>query len=179
MVNKQWNPYTSKWKAALRKGLEIKVDEEDNILYLGASSGTTVGYVSKLTKGIVFSVENSSKMAIPLVRLAQSKKNICPVFSDARDVDYIKKAIFDRKINILFQDIPSVDQVEILSKIVALVDKDCRVFFSLKTQSISQKDSKKTAEEVDEKLKENFKIIKKIDLYPFQKKHYFYFLKKI
>lgn len=177
--SKEWNPYKSKWKAALEKGLDLSLDEKDNVLYLGASSGTTVSQISKLTRGIIFAVENSPKMAIQLVRKSEKNKNIAPIFSDARDIDYLKKALHGKRINVLFQDIPSVDQVEILIKNSKLIDKNCKIFFSLKTQSIAQQDYKKTAEEAEKKIKTFFTIIQKTDLSPFHKKHFFYILKKL
>ncbi|MCK9595700.1 fibrillarin-like rRNA/tRNA 2'-O-methyltransferase [Candidatus Pacearchaeota archaeon] len=179
MKNKEeWNPNTSKWKAALEKGLNANLTGSENVLYLGASSGTTVGQISKLTKGIVFAVENSPQMAIRLVKLAEKKENIAPIFSDARDTDFIQKAMFKEKADILFQDIPSTDQIRILTNASKLVDKKCRIFLSLKTQSISQKDFKETAKDAEKELKEYFEIVAQTDLFPFHKKHFFYVLKK-
>ncbi len=176
--NLEWNPYSSKWKAALKKSLDVNLSGNENILYLGASSGTTVGQISKLTKGIIFAVENSPQMAIRLVRLSERNKNIAPIFSDARNIEYLKKSMFNKKIDILFQDIPSTDQIKILENASNLVDKNCKIFLSLKTQSISQKNYKETAKEVENKLKEKFLIVQKTDLLPFHKKHFFYVLKK-
>ena len=173
-----WDSRRSKWKSALKKGLSILPKETDNILYLGASSGTTVSFLSPLTKGIIFAVENSPKMAISLVSLSLKRNNIAPIFSDARNTELIKSSLFNKKINILFQDIPSVDQVEILLNASKLVDKDCKILFSLKTQSISQQDSKKTSQEVKEKLRKNFKILAIENLSPYHKKHYFFVLEK-
>lgn len=174
----EWNPYSSKWKAALKKKLDVNLSGDENILYLGASSGTTVGQISKLTKGIIFAVENSPQMAIRLVRLSEKNKNIAPIFSDARNIEYLKKAMFGRKVEILFQDIPSTDQIKILEKASELVDKNCKIFLSLKTQSISQKNYKETAKEIEKELEEKFLIVQKADLFPYHKKHFFYVLKK-
>ena len=127
----EWNPYTSKWKSASEKNLNVGLNGDENILYLGASSGTTVEQISKLTNGLVFAVENSPQMAIRLVKLAEKKENIAPVFSDARNTEYLKKTVFDRKIDILFQDIPSADQVKILENASEIIDKRCKIFLSL------------------------------------------------
>jgi len=159
----EWNPYRSKWKAAIEKGLNILPKKEDNILYLGASSGTTINHISKLTSGIIFAIENSPKMAISLVKLATQKNNIAPIFSDAREIEFIEKSLFNKRIDILFQDIPSIDQVQILGKASNLVDKNCKILLSLKTQSISQKSPKQTALEVKEQLRKYFKIYKIIN----------------
>jgi fibrillarin-like pre-rRNA processing protein len=177
-LKNDWNPNKSKWKAALEKGLDIKPNRDDNILYLGASSGTTVGQISKLTKGIVFAVENSPDMAIELVKLAEKSRNIAPIFSDARDADYIKKSLFGKSINILFQDIPSTDQVDILTNASSLIGKNGKILFSLKTQSISQQSPQITLKKAEEALKKTFKIVSKINLEPYHKKHYFFVLEK-
>jgi fibrillarin-like pre-rRNA processing protein len=177
-MKNEWNPNKSKWKAALEKGLDIKPEENDNILYLGASSGTTVKQLSRFTRGIIFAVENSPDMAIELVKLAEKSKNIAPIFSDARNISYIKKSIFGKNIDILFQDIPSPDQVEILINASALINKDGKILLSLKTQSISQQSPHLTLKKVEEKFNKRFKIISKISLEPYHKKHYFFMLKK-
>ncbi|MFZ5954994.1 MAG: fibrillarin-like rRNA/tRNA 2'-O-methyltransferase [Nanoarchaeota archaeon] len=175
-----WNPYTSKWKAAIEKGLKIIPKENDNILYLGASSGTTVNEISKFVKkGIIFAVENSPKMAISLIQLSEMRENIAPIFCDARDIESIKKSLFEKKISILFQDIPALDQVEILINASKFIDKDCKIFFTLKTQSISQKNPEETLKQAKEKLSKNFEIIDFINLEPYHKKHYFFILRKL
>lgn len=183
MVNKRhnrknWNPYNSKWKAAMECGMDVGLNGNENILYLGASTGTTVGHLSKITSGLIFGVEISAHMAIRLVNLAIERKNIIPVFSDARNVEYIENILEKTNIDILFQDIPSRDQVNILVKNSKLVDKNCKIFLSLKTQSISQKNWHQVSKDVEKELKENFKIIdiKNIDSY--HQKHYFFVLKK-
>ncbi|PIU75613.1 fibrillarin [Candidatus Pacearchaeota archaeon CG06_land_8_20_14_3_00_35_12] len=178
---REWNPLKSKWCAAIRKGIEEIIPPKDAVvLYLGASTGTTVSHISDLTDEIIFAVENSAEMAIPLIRLAEKRRNIAPIFSDARDIEYIKKAMFGKKINILFQDIPSRDQVEILIKNSdEFADKNTQILFSLKTQSISQQNPDRTYREVTEKLKKHFLILKNISLDPFHRKHYFFVLSKI
>ena len=173
----EWNAYKSKWKAALEKGIKIDLVNQ-NILYLGASSGTTVGHISKLTKGIVFAVEKSNKMAVRLIKLAKERKNIAPIFGDAHDSRLIKKSIFGKEINIVFQDIPSLDQLEILEKVSKIVKKDCGFLFSLKAKSMSQKNSKEIVENVRRRLKEKFKIIEETSLEPFHKHHWFFVLEK-
>ncbi len=178
-MEQKWNPYKSKWKAAIENGIDIPVKETDNILYLGASAGTTVSSVSELTKGIVFAIENAFQMAIPLIRLAEKRKNIAPIFCDARNLETIEKSRYKKEINILFQDIPAHDQIEILEKASALVEKDGLILLSLKTQSISQQDPEKTFKEAKTKLSKKFKIIKTANLFPFHKKHYFFLMKKL
>ena len=177
-MENEWDPNHSKWKAAMEKGLDVSLKGDENILYLGASSGTTVSFLSYLTSGTIFAVEKAPTMAIHLVRLAQNKNNILPIFADARDIENTKKIIGKTKINILFQDIPSADQIKILTSNAELVDKKCTIFLSLKTQSISQKSKVETLENVKKELESDFNILATTELEPFHQKHYFLILSK-
>ena len=91
-------PKTIKWKAAIDEALDVSLKGEENILYLGASSGTTVEQISQRTKGIIFAVEKAYQMTIPLIRLAEKKENIAPVYADARDINFLKEKIKKDKI---------------------------------------------------------------------------------
>lgn len=175
----EWNPYTSKWKAAMEIGMDVGLNGDENILYLGASSGTTISHLSKNTSGIIFGVEKSPHMMIKLIRLAELRNNISPIFSDARDSEFVKERLFGRKIDILFQDIPSRDQVKILKESSLLVGKDCKIFLSLKTQSISQRNWMETVRLVEKDLKKNFKIVDMKPIEKFHQKHFFFVLEKI
>lgn len=174
----KWIPEKSKWKAAYDKGLNVNLNLNDNVLYLGASSGSTISFISKYTNGIIFSVEKSPKMIIQLIKKSIKIKNIFPLFCDARNIDYIGSKLKNTKINILFQDIPSFDQVEILINASKLIDNDCKIFFSLKTKSISQVDSYDIYKLVKEKLTNFFEIIEETSLEPYHKFHWFFILKK-
>jgi len=178
MEKRKWESETSKWKAALDAGMDVRLNGEENILYLGASSGTTVGHLSNKTKGIIFAVEKAYQMAIPLVRLCERKDNIVPLVCDAGDVDYIREKVDGNDIDILFCDIPSGNQVNILIKASSLVNKDCKILFSLKTQSISQDDPKKTMKAVEKELRNVFEVKDVKSLEPHHKKHWFFVLGK-
>lgn len=177
-MEKIWDPNHSKWKAALEKGAPIGLKGSENILYLGASSGTTVSFLSDQTSGKIFAVEKSPLMAIPLVKISEERKNIFPIFSDARDIEKISKKLENNKIDILFQDIPTIDQVRIIKEASKLVGKECKIYFSLKTQSISQEPKQKTLQYVKQQLDDLFNITMIEELEPFHQKHYFMILEK-
>jgi len=179
MEKRKWEAKTSKWKAALDVGMDVRLKGDENILYLGASSGTTVGHLSGKTKGTIYAVEKAYQMAIPLVRLSEKRENIVPLVCDAGDIDYLKEKIGNEKIDVLFCDIPSFNQVDILIKASELVDRDCRILFSLKTQSISQDDPKRTMKMIENKLKRRFVIRDVKSLEPHHKKHWFFVLGKL
>ena len=56
-----WNPRRSKLSAALLNGLEkINLENDAKVLYLGASTGTTVSHISDIvTEGVIYAVEFS------------------------------------------------------------------------------------------------------------------------
>ena len=61
-----WDPFRSRLAGAILKGLkENPIREESNVLYLGASTGTTVSHVSDIigNKGILFTIEPSVRVA--------------------------------------------------------------------------------------------------------------------
>ena len=59
-----WDPFRSKLAASIMNELEeFPFENKSKVLYLGASTGTTVSHVSDIVgpSGIVFSVEHASK----------------------------------------------------------------------------------------------------------------------
>jgi fibrillarin-like pre-rRNA processing protein len=178
MEKRYWDPKKSKWKAAIERGMSVDLKGNENILYLGASTGSTISHLSPRTSGMIYSVEKSNVMAVNLVRLSEKVQNVLPLFCDAHDVDYIKEKIGEERIDILFCDIPSFDQVEILRKASELVKEDCKILFSLKTQSISQERPENVKNRIRDELKKYFKIQGEVNLEPFQKKHFFFILQK-
>jgi fibrillarin-like pre-rRNA processing protein len=172
------DPNKSKWKAAIERGLDLSLKGDENILYLGASSGTTVKELSKETKGTIFAVEKSYQMAIPLVKLAQSRNNIAPLFCDAQDITYLQEKIGNFGIDIIFCDIPTMNPVDIIKRASSLAKIETKIYFVLKTQSIRQDDPKKIFKEVSKKLELDFNILESTYLEPFHKKHYIFVLRK-
>jgi fibrillarin-like pre-rRNA processing protein len=61
-----WDPFRSKLAAALKKGMKnmpIKIGSK--VLYLGASTGTTVSHISDIVglSGLVFAIEPATRVA--------------------------------------------------------------------------------------------------------------------
>src|SRR6188508_3298676 len=81
-----WEPYRSKLAGALLKNLkENPIKETSSVLYLGASTGTTVSHVSDIVgnKGLIFAVEPSVRVAREfLENVASRRKNIIPILMD-------------------------------------------------------------------------------------------------
>ncbi|HDN82942.1 MAG TPA: fibrillarin-like rRNA/tRNA 2'-O-methyltransferase [Candidatus Altiarchaeales archaeon] len=168
---REFKPERSKLAAAIKKGLKFfPFDEKSDVLYLGASSGTTSSHVSDICKdGLVYCVEISSRMMLELLRVARMKDNIIPILADANRPEEYANLI--GKVDIIYQDVAQKNQAEILIKNF-LAFKPRYAMLAIKARSISsiQRPEKVFREEI-EKLKKYFKIIEKINLEPYHKDH--------
>lgn len=171
-----WDPFRSKLAAALKRGLrDFPIRPGDKILYLGASTGTTVSHISDLVgnKGLVFAVEPAVRVARELIEnVASRRKNVIPIIEDARRPNFYFSVFGD--VDLVYCDIAQSDQTDIAIK-------NCRAFLKnkgimliiIKTRSIDvtmSPDSVVTME--SEKLRQNnFGINQTINLNPFDKDH--------
>ncbi len=171
---REWVPIRSKLSAAFHKGLRmIDIKEGSKILYLGASSGTTVSHVSDIVtnKGEIYAVEISEEMGASLILLAEKRKNIFPLIEDARKVDSYSK--FVPKCDFIYQDVAQRDQVEIfIHNSNQFLKNGSYGAIAIKTKSIDvSKPSGFIIEQTSALLRRNFTIIASIDLYPYQRDH--------
>ncbi|NQZ85487.1 MAG: fibrillarin-like rRNA/tRNA 2'-O-methyltransferase [Nanoarchaeales archaeon] len=179
---REWNPYKSKLCASIVKSDFIDFDllSNSNILYLGASCGTTVSHISDLNYKKIFSVEISYEMGIQLVGLSRTRKNIFPIIEDARNVLNIKKLIGSNRIGLVILDIPGKFQVDLINDIaIHILKKHTIIYFSIKLSSINSSKSLREILNIElVKLKEIFDIKNIISLEPFEKNHYMLILRK-
>ncbi len=170
-----WDPFRSKLAAALTIGLEVfPIKDGSRVLYLGASTGTTVSHVSDIVghKGIIFAVEHASRVARDFLdRVANLRKNIVPILQDARH----PKQYFSvyGKVDVVYSDIAQPDQTEIAITNCEMFLKDGGyLFLVIKTRSIDvTKSPKKIIENEIKKLQSSFSVIQNIDLQPYDKDH--------
>jgi fibrillarin-like pre-rRNA processing protein len=168
---REWSPYRSKLAAAIIKGLKTQI--KGNILYLGASYGTTASHISDITDGMVYCVEFSEECILKLLKLAKQRDNIVPLFADARKPEEYCKLIAG--IDLIYQDVAQPDQCEILIKNAQLfLKKNQYALIAIKAKSIdSVKNTAEIFKEALKKLNKYFKVIEKIYLEPYEKDHLF------
>jgi fibrillarin-like pre-rRNA processing protein len=171
-----WDPFRSKLAAALKKGLrDFPINPGDKILYLGASTGTTVSHVSDLVgnRGLVFAVEPAIRVARELIEnVGSRRKNVIPIIEDARRPDSYF-SVFGN-VDLVYCDIAQSDQTEIAIK-------NCNAFLKnkgillivIKTRSIDVTRSPQSVVAMEsEKLRQNsFHLNQTINLDPFDKDH--------
>jgi fibrillarin-like pre-rRNA processing protein len=172
-----WDPFRSKLAGAILKGLkENPIKESSKVLYLGASTGTTVSHVSDIVgnKGIVFTVEPSVRVARELLENVCSKRdNIIPIIADARN--YLKYFGYFGFVDNIYCDIAQPDQTTIaIDNCKSYLKTDGDLLIVIKSRSIDVlEDPKTVAFNEAKKLEENdFTILQMINLEPFEKDHY-------
>ena len=171
-----WDPFRSKLAAALKKGLrDFPLGHGDKILYLGASTGTTVSHVSDIVgnKGLVFAVEPSVRVARELIEnVASKRKNVIPIIEDARRPESYF-SVFGN-VDLVYCDIAQSDQTEIAIKNCnAFLKSEGIMLIIIKTRSIDVTMSPHSVVVMEsEKLRtNNFQINQTINLDPFDKDH--------
>ena len=170
-----WDPFRSKLAAGLYIGLDIfPITKGTKVLYLGASTGTTVSHISDIVdyNGQIFAVEHASRVARDFLdRVANFRKNITPILQDARH----PKQYFSvyGKVDVVYSDIAQPDQTEIAIANCRAFLKDCGyIFLIIKTRSIDVTQSPKNviSNEI-KKLEANFQVLQSMTLEPYDKDH--------
>ncbi len=170
-----WNPYRSKLAAAISKGLEdFVVAPGSTVLYLGASTGTTVSHISDIVGpgGRVFAVEHTSRVARELLeRVVAHRPNITPVMQDARSPrEYF--SVYG-KVDVVYSDIAQADQTEIaIANCTAHLKPGGTLILIIKARSIDVTGSSASiiGSEIA-KLAQDFDVRESIGLEPYDRDH--------
>jgi len=177
---REWNPRKSKPAAAIAKGLKnFPLKKGMKVLYLGAASGATISFFSDIVgeNGIIYGIEISERSLRDLNDVAERRGNIVPIIADARKPEEYS---WIEKCDILFEDVASDDQPEILIRNAKMFLKPSGFcMLALKSRSIDVTRSPSSIyKEVEKKLKKEFDILEKVILDPYEKDHAFYVLQK-
>ena len=175
---REWDPFRSKLCGAIRKGLaNFPFSKNSKILYLGASTGTTISHLSDiLEEGEIYAVEIAPQMAERLMELAEHRENIVPIVADARKPEEYEEI---PDVDVVYQDVAQPDQDRILTmNCRKFLKKEGFAMFCVKSQSIDvSKDPKKVFAEIEKSLSRDFEILEKFYLEPFDKEHEFLVLR--
>jgi fibrillarin-like pre-rRNA processing protein len=150
-----------------------------NVLYLGAASGTTASHVSDIvgSKGKVFCVEFAPRSMRDLISVCEVRKNMLPIMGDARNPEEYERDV--GKVDCLYQDVAQPDQDKILLRNSKMLKAGGGALFAIKSQSIDvTAKPRETYSHVISSLLNDFELLEKIDLAPFDKDHLFLSLKK-
>ncbi len=173
---RMWDPFRSKLAGALENGLsELPIFNRTKVLYLGASTGTTVSHISDIIglNGIIFAVESSSRVAREFLQnVASKRENVVPILEDARKPNQYFSILGN--VDLVYCDIAQPDQTEIAVKnCCRYLKPNGTLFLVVKTRSIDViKDPRHIITQEAKKLEANRFVIKQvIKLEPFDKDH--------
>lgn len=178
---REWEIRRSKLGAAIAKEVtQIGIKENDSVLYLGCSTGTTVSHVSDIVgrNGFVFALDFAPRVMRQLVFLADVRSNIAPILGDAMRPETYASQVSE--VDCVFQDIAQKDQAEIFLK-------NCRLFLkqggfgllAVKARSIDvTMRPKQIFMDVRRKLEREITIVDYRELDPFEKDHCIFVCKK-
>ncbi len=173
---RSWNPYRSKLAGAILKG-ELSPDiikDGDKVLYLGASTGTTISHVSDIvgSEGLVVGVELSARVGRDfLEHVAKARGNVIPFIADARETERFSGF---GKMDVVYCDIAQRDQTDIaIANAKEHLKKEARLILIVKARSIDGlKEPAQVFKEEAQKLRDaGFLVEKVVDLRPYDKDH--------
>jgi fibrillarin-like pre-rRNA processing protein len=179
---REWDPFRSKLAALiLENPINNFLSDDLNCLYLGASSGTTISHLSDiLTKGIIYGVEFAERSIRQLIQNTSRRKNIIPIFADARYPDQFAKSIFSN-IDLIYQDVSQPNQAEIaLNNSNYYLSDNGLLVLAIKSQSIDsiQKSEYIYAQEKEIIEKGGYEIIESINIHKYAANHIVLLVKK-
>ena len=178
---REWVPKRSKLGAALMKDVsQIGMKENDYVLYLGCSTGTTVSHVSDIIgpNGLVFALDFAPRVLRDMVFVAEDRKNIAPIMADANKPETYAYLISE--VDTVFMDIAQKNQAEIFIK-------NCKTFLksggfgllAVKARSIDvTKNPKDVFRDIRSKLEKELVVVDYRELGPFEMDHAMFVVKK-
>jgi len=171
-----WNPYRSKFAAAIMNGLEtVPVKLGHKVLYLGAASGTTASHVSDIVgeKGHVYCIEFAARSIRELVEnVCAFRFNMSPILADARLPNSYASLV--GKVEDIYCDVAQPEQAKILADNadMFLISRGWTML-AIKAQSIdvTKEPSEIYKKEINTLKTRNFKTGQVVHLEPFDKAH--------
>ncbi|MGC8574080.1 MAG: fibrillarin-like rRNA/tRNA 2'-O-methyltransferase [Thermoplasmata archaeon] len=162
-----FSPLRSKLSSSIKSGLRPEIKKSFHVVYLGASTGTTVSHVSDIVSdGIVFAIEFSPMPFVKLMQLSSVRSNVLPMLLDASKPQTF--GIFIDKTDLIYQDIAQPNQIDIFIRNMK--------FFSAKRgilmfKTYSMRAGLSINDEI-KKLKDEFNVQQVKDISRFHKGHY-------
>jgi fibrillarin-like pre-rRNA processing protein len=173
---RSWTPARSKLASSLLSGLEpMPIKPGSSVLYLGASTGTTVSHVSDIvgSEGIIYAVEFAPRMARELVSIMENRENVVSICADARYPENYASLI-PEKVDIIFADVAQPTQAQLVKRNADFFLKEKgSCLMAIKARSISQSlpIAKIFEEQINYMVENGFELIQRLDISSFHKEH--------
>lgn len=171
---REWNPFRSKLAATiLNKARNIYIDDHTTVLYLGASSGTTVSHVSDITENTIYAVEFAPRSIRELIQNCTTRNNVIPILADANFPEIYAKFIFE-EIDVVYVDIaqPNLTDIAILNCRKYLKDGGILILaIKAKCIDVAEPIQNIFQEQIQKLENDSFEILEKINLTPYSRDH--------
>ncbi|WP_256546438.1 fibrillarin-like rRNA/tRNA 2'-O-methyltransferase [Halobellus inordinatus] len=128
-----WDAGRSKLGAMLEIGMDLGIDGDDGVLYLGAASGTTVSHVADFA-GPTYAVEFAPRPTRDLVGVAESRPNLFPLLKDAREPETYAHVV-ESDLDCLIQDVATRGQATVALRNREFLAPDGRLLAAFKARS--------------------------------------------
>lgn len=176
-----WDPYRSKLAALLQKSrspLPIVLSLDSVVLYLGASTGTTVSHVGDIVRdGLVYAVEISPRSMRQLLQLAESRQNIIPILGDAARPESYSSLV--EPVDLIYQDVAQRNQAEIATlNSTMYLKKGGTLVLMIKTRSIDSSASPAEIRSSELERLLGLEVLFVTDLLPYHHDHWAVVAKK-
>ena len=168
----------SKLASGMLRGVRILVLKPGcHVLYLGASSGTTVSHISDIIglDGVVFAVEFAPRPTRDLLNLVHRRKNIIPILADVSYPEEYTDIVHG--VDFLYADVAQPNQSELfLKNAQGFLKNNGLGYIAIKARSISQKLSSENIFKNEVKFLESkgFDTIKTANISKYHKEHHVY-----
>ncbi|MCQ2085019.1 MAG: fibrillarin-like rRNA/tRNA 2'-O-methyltransferase [archaeon] len=169
---REWDPRRSKLAAYIANGGQVlPIKHDSNVLYLGASSGTTPSHVSDIVKdGKVYCVEFAPRMFRELVNNSKPRPNMMPILADATkpsEYEFMMSGI-----DVVYQDVAQKNQADILADNMDKFNaRFGMVAVKARSEDVSE-NPKVIFQKTEARLRERgFKIIDTLSLEPYEDSH--------
>lgn len=157
----------------LNNARNIYINYTSTVLYLGASSGTTVSHISDITTKTIYAVEFAPRSMRELIQNCNDRNNVIPILADANYPEQYAKFIFE-EIDVVYVDIaqPNLTEIAILNCKKYLKDGGLLIL-AIKAKSIDVALPIQTIFNAEIQKIENkgFEILEKISLSPYSRDH--------
>ena len=165
-----WDAGRSKLGAMLESGMKIDLAGGDNVLYLGAASGTTVSHVADFA-GPTYAVEFAPRPMGDLLAVAAARENLFPLLKDARTPETYSHVV-ESGLDLLIQDVATRGQARVAVNNARFLADDGQLLLAVKARSEDvTADPETIFESVCDELTEAYEIIDRQRLEPYHADH--------
>lgn len=164
-----WDPRRSKLGALLAAGVDTGFSAGDNVLYLGAASGTTVSHVADVA-GPTYAVEFAPRPARDLLDVAADRPNLFPLLKDARAPETYAHVV--EPVDTLIQDVATRGQAEVALANRQFLRPDGRLIAAIKARSEDvTREPAAVFEEALDRVREGYELLATERLEPYHEDH--------